>query len=152
MNQEVNSNNKRKNLKLYYGLLITVICIIGVSFAWFRLYLSQNEDNTLASRTCFNTTLTENTSKIEITDAFPISDEDGLKQTPFTFTLKNNCSSYVKAYILIESTYRANSSTSYLSDNYLKVNVSPKNKNSNPSVILGTQTLTDIEIVVKVTF
>ena len=145
MNQEVNSNNKRKNLKLYYGLLITVICIIGVSFAWFRLYLSQNEDNTLASRTCFNTTLTENTSKIEITDAFPISDEDGLKQTPFTFTLKNNCSSYVKAYILIESTYRANSSTSYLSDNYLKVNVSPKNKNSNPSVILGTQTLTDIE-------
>ena len=145
MNQEVNLNNKRKKLKLYYGLLITVICIIGVSFAWFRLYLSQNEDNTLASRTCFNTTLTENTSKIEITDAFPISDEDGLKQTPFTFTLKNNCSSYVKAYILIESTYRANSSTSYLSDNYLKVNVSPKNKNSNPSVILGTQTLTDIE-------
>lgn len=145
MNQEVNLNNKRKKLKLYYGLLITVICIIGVSFAWFRLYLSQNENNTLASRTCFNTTLTEDTSKIEITDAFPISDEDWLKQTQFTFTLKNKCSSYVKAYILIDSTYRANSSTSYLSDNYLKVNVSPKNKNSNPSVILGTQTLTDIE-------
>ena len=145
MDNDTNIDKKKKKLKIYYSLLITVICIIGVSFAWFRLYLSQNEDNTLASRTCFNTTLTEDTSKIEITDAFPISDEDGLKQTPFTFTLKNNCSSYVKAYILIDSTYRTSTSTSYLSDNYLKVNVSPKDKNSSPSVILGAQTLTDTE-------
>ncbi len=145
MENDSSIDKKKKKLKIYYSLLITVICIIGVSFAWFRLYLSQNEDNTLASRTCFNTTLTEDTSKIEITDAFPISDEDGLKQTPFTFTLKNNCSSYVKAYILIDSTYRTSTSTSYLSDNYLKVNVSPKDKNSSPSVILGAQTLTDTE-------
>ena len=145
MENDSSIDKKKKKLKIYYSLLITVICIIGVSFAWFRLYLSQNEDNSLASRTCFNTTLTEDTSKIEITDAFPISDEDGLKQTPFTFTLKNNCSSYVKAYILIDSTYRTSTSTSYLSDNYLKVNVSPKDKNSSPSVILGAQTLTDTE-------
>lgn len=145
MENDSSIDKKKKKLKIYYSLLITVICIIGVSFAWFRLYLSQNEDNTLASRTCFNTTLTEDTSKIEITDAFPISDEDGMKQTPFTFTLKNNCSSYVKAYILIDSTYRTSTSTSYLSDNYLKVNVSPKDKNSSQSVILGAQTLTDTE-------
>ena len=145
MNQEVNLNNKRKRLKLYYGLLITVVCIIGVSFAWFRLYLSQSEDNTLASRTCFSTTLTEDTSKITLTDAFPISDEDGLKQTPFTFTLKNNCSSYVKVYITIDSTYRTNTSASYLKDTYMKVNVSPKDTTDNASVILGNQTLTDLE-------
>ena len=145
MNQEVNIGKKRKRLKLYYGLLVTVICIIGVSFAWFRLYLSQSEDNTLASRTCFNTTLTENTSKITLTDAFPISDEDGLKQTPFTFTLKNNCSSYVKVYITIDSTYRENTSTSYLKDSYMKVNVSPKDTTDNKSVILGNQSLTDLE-------
>ena len=64
MNRELNIDNKKKRLKLYYGLLITVLCIIGVSFAWFRLYLSQTENNTIASRTCFNTTLTEDTSKI----------------------------------------------------------------------------------------
>ena len=145
MDNDTNIDKKKKKLKIYYSLLITVICIIGVSFAWFRLYLSQNEDNTLASRTCFNTTLTEDTSKIEITDAFPISDEDGMKQTPFTFTLKNNCSSYVKAYILIDSTYRTNTSTSYLSDNYLKVNVSPKDTTSSSSLVLGAQTLTDTE-------
>ena len=145
MNCEVNIDNNKKKLKLYYGLLITVLCIIGVSFAWFRLYLSQTENNTIASRTCFNTTLTEDTSKISLTDAFPISDEDGLKQTPFTFTIKNNCNSYVKVYITIDSTYRESTDTSYLKDNYMKVNISPEGTTTSKSVILGSQTLTDLE-------
>ena len=145
MNHELNIDNKKKRLKLYYGLLITVLCIIGVSFAWFRLYLSQTENNTLASRTCFNTTLTEDTSKISLTDAFPITDEDGLKQTPFTFTIKNNCNSYVKVYITIDSTYRDSPSSSYLKDNYTKVNISPKGTTTSQSVILGSQKLTDLE-------
>ena len=145
MNCEVNIDNKKKRIKLYYGLLITFLCIIGVSFAWFRLYLSQTENNTIASRTCFNTTLTEDTSKISLTDAFPITDEDGLKQTPFTFTIKNNCNSYVKVYITIDSTYRESTNTSYLKDNYMKVNISPKGTTTGKSVILGSQTLTDLE-------
>ena len=145
MNHEVNIDNNKKKLKLYYGFLVTVICIIGVSFAWFRLYLSQTENNTIASRTCFNTTLTEDTSKISLTDAFPITDEDGLKQTPFTFTIKNNCNSYVKVYITIDSTYRDSTSSSYLKDNYMKVNISPKGTTTGKSVILGSQTLTDLE-------
>ncbi len=144
MNQEEIEKKKRK-LSIYYGLLVTVLCIIGVSFAWFRLYLSQTENNTIASRTCFNTTLTEDTSKISLTDAFPITDEDGLKQTPFTFTIKNNCNSYVKVYITIDSTYRESTDTSYLKDNYMKVNISPKGTTTGKSVILGNQTLTDLE-------
>ena len=145
MDRDVDIIKKKKKLSLYYGLLVTVICIIGVSFAWFRLYLSQTENNTIASRTCFNTTLTEDTSKISLTDAFPITDEDGLKQTPFTFTIKNNCNSYVKIYITIDSTYRESTNTSYLKDNYMKVNISPKGTTTGKSAILGSQTLTDLE-------
>ena len=145
MDKEIEIKKKKRKLSIYYGLLVTVICIIGVSFAWFRLYLSQTENNTLASRTCFNTTLTEDTSKISLTDAFPITDEDGLKQTPFTFKIKNNCNSYVKVYITIDSTYRESTSTSYLKDNYMKVNISPKGTTTSKSVILGSQTLTDLE-------
>ena len=143
--KDKNIEKNKSKLKIYYSLLITVICIIGVSFAWFRLYLSQTENNTIASRTCFNTTLTEDTSKISLTDAFPITDEDGLKQTPFTFTIKNNCNSYVKIYITIDSTYRESTDTSYLKDNYMKVNISPKGTTTGKSVILGSQTLTDLE-------
>ena len=143
--EDKNIEKNKSRLKIYYSLLITIICIIGVSFAWFRLYLSQSENNTLASRTCFSTTLTEDTSKISLTDAFPITDEDGLKQTPFTFTIKNNCNSYVKVYITIDSTYRESTNTSYLKDNYMKVNISPKGTITGKSVTLGSQTLTDLE-------
>ena len=143
--KDKNIEKNKSKLKIYYSLLITVICIIGVSFAWFRLYLSQTENNTIASRTCFNTTLTEDTSKISLTDAFPITDEDGLKQTPFAFTIKNNCNSYVKVYITIDSTYRDSTSSSYLKDSYMKVNISPKGTTTGKSVILGSQTLTDLE-------
>ncbi len=139
-----NEKNK-KRLTLYYSLLVTIICIIGVSFAWFRLYLSQSENNAISTRNCFDTTLTEENSQIELTDAFPISDEDGLKQTPFTFTLKNNCSSYVKAYITIYSTNRTSTDASYLKDDYLKVNISPKGTTKNSSLILGEQSLTNLE-------
>ena len=145
MDKEIEIKKKKRKLSIYYGLLVTVICIIGVSFAWFRLYLSQTENNTIASRTCFNTTLTEDTSKISLTDAFPITDENGLKQTPFTFTIKNNCNSYVKVYITIDSTYRESTDTSYLKDNYMKANISPEGTTTGKSVILGSQTLTDLE-------
>ena len=143
--EDKNIEKNKSRLKIYYSLLITIICIIGVSFAWFRLYLSQTENNTLASRTCFNTTLTEETSKIALIDEFPIVDAKGLKKTPFTFTIKNNCSSYVKMYITIDSTYRTSTSSSYLKDNYIKVNLSPKGTTDNNSVILGKQSLTDLD-------
>ena len=145
MDYDDSVGNKKRRLKIYYSLLITVICIIGVTFAWFKLYLSQKEDNTLASRTCFSTTLTEETSKIAITGGYPIDDEVGLKQTPFTFTLKNNCSGYVKVYITIDSTYRTSTDTTYLDDAYMKVNISPNGATTGKSVILGSQTLTDLE-------
>ena len=147
--EDKNIEKNKSRLKIYYSLLITIICIIGVSFAWFRLYLSQTENNTIASRTCFNTTLTEETSKIALTDEFPIVDEKGLKKTPFTFTVKNNCSGYVKMYITIDSTYRTSTSSSYLKDNYIKVNLSPKGTTDNKSVILGEQSLTDLDNNIK---
>lgn len=145
MNREVNINNNKKRLKLYYGLLTAVMCVIGVSFAWFRLYLSQSEDNIMATKTCFSTTLTENTSEIKLTDAFPVKDTEGLKQDAFTFTLKNNCSGYVKIYITINSKYRLNNDTNYLKDENIKVNISSKDKLDNSSVILSSQKLIDID-------
>lgn len=145
MNLDADTDKRKKKLKIYYALLITVVCLLGVTYAWFRLYLSQSANNTIATRTCFSTSLTEDTSKIALTDAFPISDEDGLKQTPFTFTLKNNCDTYVNAYITIDSTYRMSTGSSYLKDDYLKVNVSPKGTTDNLPVILANQSLTDLE-------
>ena len=135
----------KMKIKIYYGLLITLVVFMGVSYAWFRLKLTQTNSNVIGTRTCLDASLTEDTSKITLSDAFPISDEDGLKQTPFTFTLKNNCDSYVKVYITIDSKYRESTSAVYLKDSFLKVNLSSKGTTDGSSVLLGSQTLTELE-------
>ena len=135
----------KTKIKIYYGLLITLVVFMGVSYAWFRLKLTQTNSNVIGTRTCLDASLTEKTSKITLSDAFPISDEDGLKQTPFTFTLKNNCDSYVKVYITIDSKYRESTSAAYLKDSFLKVNLSSKGTTDGSSVLLGSQTLTELE-------
>ena len=135
----------KKKVKIYYSLLITVICIIGVSYAFFQLFLKQSDNNTLVSRTCFDTSLTENTEKIVLENAYPIVDSEGLKGTPFTFTIKNNCESYIRIYITIDSEHRGNLGTTYLDDNYIKVNISPKGTTGGQSVILGSKKLTDLD-------
>ena len=135
----------KKKVKIYYSLLITVICIIGVTYALFQLFLKQSDNNTLVSRTCFDTSLTEDTEKIVLENAYPIVDSEGLKGTPFTFTLKNNCSSYIRLYITIDSEHRGNLGTTYLDDNYIKVNISPKGTTSEQSVVLGSKKLTDLD-------
>ena len=135
----------KKKIRIYYSLLVTVICIIGVTYALFQLFLKQSDNNTLVSRTCFDTSLTEDTEKIVLENAYPIVDSEGLKGTPFTFTLKNNCSSYIRLYITIDSEHRGNLGTTYLDDNYIKVNISPKGTTSEQSVVLGSKKLTDLD-------
>ena len=135
----------KKKIRIYFSLLVSVICIIGVSYAFFQLFLKQSDNNTLVSRTCFDTSLTENTEKIVLENAYPVVDSEGLTGTPFTFTLKNNCSSYIRLYITIDSEHRGNLGTTYLDDNYIKVNISPKGTTSGQSVVLGSKKLIDLD-------
>ena len=135
----------KKKIRIYFSLLVSVICIIGVSYAFFQLFLKQSDNNTLVSRTCFDTSLTENTEKIVLENAYPVVDSEGLKGTPFTFTLKNNCSSYIRLYITIDSEHRGNLGIKYLDDNYIKVNISPKGTTDGQSVVLGSKKLTDLD-------
>ena len=122
---------------------------MGVSYAYFRIYKSQTNDNVIGTRTCLDTTLTENSSEIILTDAFPISDERGLTKDPYTFTLTNNCDSYVEYEIALFSNYRDSTDTQYLKDDYVKINLSPKGLTKSSSDILSTLPLGDIDTTRK---
>ena len=136
---------EKKKRTILYGLLVTVLVLIGVTYAYYRITKTQTNSNVIGTRTCLNTTLTEETSEIVLSDAFPISDEDGLKQSPFTFTLTNNCDSYVKVTIALVSEYRTSTNTAYLKDNYVKSNLSTKGTNDGSSVILSTLSLGEVD-------
>ena len=135
---------EKKKRTILYGLLVTVLVLIGVTYAYYRITKTQTNSNVIGTRTCLDTTLTEETSEIALSDAFPINDEDGLKQTPFTFTLTNNCDSYVKVTIALVSEYRTSANTAYLKDNYVKSNLSTKGTNDGSSVILSTLSLGEV--------
>ena len=137
--------NEKKKRTILYGLLVTVLVLIGVTYAYYRITKTQTNSNVIGTRTCLNTTLTEKTSEIVLSDAFPISDEDGLKQSPFTFTLTNNCDSYVKVTIALVSEYRTSTNTAYLKDNYVKSNLSTKGTSDGSSVILSTLSLGEVD-------
>ena len=133
--EELEKNiNKRK---IYISLLVTVICIISVSYAFFVLYLRQTDNNAVTALSCFTSTLTEENSAINLTDEFPIKDEDGIKKTPFTFKITNNCNNYVKAYITIDPLKEG--TANYILSKYMKANVSTKGSTDGTSLIIGTQ-------------
>ena len=133
--EELEKNiNKRK---IYISLLVSVICIIGVSYAFFVLYLRQTDNNAVTALSCFTSTLTEENSAINLTDEFPVTDEDGIKKTPFTFKITNNCNNYVKAYITIDPLKEG--TANYILSKYMKANVSTKGSTDGTSLIIGTQ-------------
>ena len=137
MTEEKNLENSKKKLKVYYSLLISVICLIGVSFAIFSLFLRQQDSNAVTALSCFTSTLTEENSAINLENEFPISDENGMKKTPFTFKLTNNCNNYVRIYITIDPLNEG--TTNYILSKYIKANVSTKGSIDGTSLIIGTQ-------------
>ena len=144
MNENI-VKSKENRRKIYISLLVSVICLIGLTYALFTLFLKQTENNSLATRTCFSTSLTEESSKITLDKAYPLTHEKGLETTPFTFKLTNNCDKPVKVYITIDSTYRTSTSSSYLRDSYIRENINLKGETTAPSVILTEQTLKEID-------
>ena len=133
--EELEKNiNKRK---IYISLLVSVICIISVSYAFFVLYLRQTDNNAVTALSCFTSTLTEENSAINLSNEFPIKDEDGIKKTPFTFKITNNCNNYVKAYITIDPLKEG--TANYILSKYMKANVSTKGSTDGTSLIIGNQ-------------
>lgn len=76
--------------------------IFGVSFAMWTKSASQTGENTLASLDCFDIEMQETSNEIVQENAFPITDEEGLKTKPYTFKLTNKCEYMVKPSAILD--------------------------------------------------
>jgi hypothetical protein len=81
----------RKDYKLiiFIGILLCISLVIGTSYALWSINHTQVNKNDLATG-CFSTTFTE-ANDINLSNAFPVTDTDGKKLTPYTFTITNTC-------------------------------------------------------------
>ena len=82
---------KNKKIKI---LTISILCIltitIGLSYGYYLLNKVQ-ENNNIAGSKCFNLEFTNEKNAISLDNMYPISDEEGRKLTPYSFTITNTC-------------------------------------------------------------
>ena len=92
MSIETNKSDKILKISLIITLILLagILIFAGVTYAfWQKEYESEKEN--LLSSGCFSFKLTDKDS-INLVNAYPISEDDAMKQTPYNFTIENNCS------------------------------------------------------------
>ena len=101
-------------------IVLLLILSIGFSYAWWRYTVIQDKTNVGVSK-CFSIELANQANEINLTNMYPITDEEGRKLTPYTFTLKNTCSVSAKYSLNMEMLEGTT-----LNSNYLAVLVNNK--------------------------
>ena len=74
-------------------LLLITVCV-GISYAYWQISLKQTGENKLVS-SCLSIELVEESDAIKLEKAYPIVDEEGMKTTPYTFTIRNTCDTFI---------------------------------------------------------
>lgn len=108
-------NEKKINRILIVTISILIVAISAVSYAIWTSFQKQSEPNKVATG-CFNIQLNEESESIQLNNTFPMTDEDGLKLSPYTFSVENTCS--------VVATYQINIEVlenNTLSANYIKL-------------------------------
>ena len=109
---------KKKVLFILLGLIV-LTSILGISYASWLFTSKQRNFNTLGSK-CFELTMTNESEGISLSKAYPISDEEGLSTTGYTFTIKNTCNTHATYEVNLEDMLVEEKR---LSGEYIKVSI-----------------------------
>ena len=93
MKEKILNLKENKKAVILLILLLMMICV-GISYAYWKISVVQKGTNKIAS-TCIDIELVEETSAIKLENTYPITDEEGMSSTPYTFTVKNTCDAFI---------------------------------------------------------
>ena len=130
-------------------ILILIISLIGVSFSYWRFGSIQNDKN-MASSKCFKVNITNESDAITLNDLHPITDEEGLKSSSYSFTIENTCDTYAMYQVNLEDILD-DTITKRLNNKYIKISLNdgtPKVLNTYQGV---TPTLKNADASFKLT-
>ena len=111
---------KSKKIWIIGGLVLCLIAVIGITFAFFSAGGTQETANTFTSG-CLNIELTDASASINLTNTYPISDVEGVDSTSYDFTIRNTCDTPTNYSINLES---LNEVANTLNADYIKVSLS----------------------------
>ena len=78
-----------------------LISIVSVSYSYFKWESLQQSYN-IAGTSCLSFSMINQENDINLDKTYPITDEEGKKLVPFTFSLKNECDTYVSYNVNLE--------------------------------------------------
>ena len=81
---------KKNIIFISVSLVLIILLGIGVSYSMWNITTSQDTNNT-AYTDCFDLTISNKSNDISLENAYPISNDKGMKLTPYTFTVTNTC-------------------------------------------------------------
>ena len=108
MNNE-EKNKLRKSSSLLLILVLLLLIVIGGTYAFYTQTIAGTEENVIRAANLKLTLSEEASSGIDLDKAIPVSDATGEKNTPFTFTLKNDGDKESKYTIYLEDIASAKS-------------------------------------------
>ena len=130
-------------------LVFLIISLLGVSFSYWRFGSIQN-DNNMASSKCFKVNIINESDAITLTNMHPITDEEGLKSSSYSFTIENTCDTYAMYQVNLEDILD-DTITKRLNNKYIKISLNdgtPKVLNTYQSV---TPTINNADASFKLT-
>ena len=138
---------RKSKLSLIILGLFIILASIGLSYAYWRFIFISDKANKGTSG-CFNLEMTDQKDEINLGSTYPITDEEGLKLKPFSFTLKNTCTIFAHYYVnmeMLEGTtlnskwvaVRVNSEVISTLDTFKETNTSMKNSTESRTIAEG---------------
>ena len=91
-------STSKKIILSILGILLILSLLVGVSYAYYIVSVSQTNKNVVKS-SCLNLSISNEENVIKLEKQIPIMNEEGKNLTPYTFTVNNTCNSMM-AYSL----------------------------------------------------
>ena len=103
----------RKILLIVLGILLSLSLLVWISYAYYMVTASQTNKNHLAS-SCISISLTNEKNDITLNNAYPITNSEGKKLTPYQFTITNTCNIFISYNVNLEMLEGTDLSTDYI--------------------------------------
>ena len=117
----------KRNIIIVLVLSLISIITIGISYAFWQVTKTQIEENVITTG-CVDVKIENELNQINLGEAYPIEDSDGLELKPFTFTVTNKCNVYTDYEIGLEMLSNTNLESKYVKVliNQVGIKKSPK--------------------------
>ena len=114
-------STSKKIILSVLGILLILSLLVGVSYAYYMVSVSQTNKNVVKS-SCLNLSISNEENVIKLEKQIPIMNEEGKKLTPYTFTINNTCNSMMGYSLNLEEL-----EGSTLASKYIMTMVNDKN-------------------------